>query len=171
MRREALGPLKTARETIQDCSSPIQLRAYFNTFRNKVMPRNIRKEFLDRITFFQERLGGDKFYKEQLENLLDDLEFDVKDEPQYVNIDSTGTEIDTSPYEPYSNQKCPIEEELLRELFLVTKGLKAEVLKILKTEPTYLNRKIILYDLSSYISELRRRWRKEENIGTKFKDI
>lgn len=168
-KREILGVFKSAIENIADCSTPIQLRGYFNKYRGRVLHSDIKEEFYDRIEFFRQKFEGDRFYAKQLDALADDIEFDTLSGPKYINIAKHDL-IDISAFDALSSDIRPLEESLLRELFTITNGLKSEVIKVLKTNSIVMTRKIEIYKLAKFISQLRREHRMGTNFSTQFPD-
>lgn len=168
-KKEILGFFKNAKDNIDDCSSPIQLRGYFNKYRGKVMHDDIRREFLSRIDFFKRKFEVDRFYIKQIESLLEDIEFDTTASPEFINIENHNN-IDITAFDASSESYCPVEEDLLKELFVITNGLKSEVLRVLNTNSFILGQKIDMYSLAPFISKLRKEHKSGQNLATQFPD-
>lgn len=70
--------IRAVRIKVQDCSSPMQLRAYLNKYRNYIFSQEISKVFYDRIAFFREEYRHEQLYLEACDDLEDILEFEIK---------------------------------------------------------------------------------------------
>lgn len=63
---------------VEDCSSPIQLKAYLNRYRNYVFDTEIKRIFEQRIEFFRLHCVGDGLSLKTLDDLEDMLEFEIE---------------------------------------------------------------------------------------------
>ena len=165
--------IKNVSKRVEDCSSVSQLRGCLNRYRTYVFSSELKKVFMERISFIREYHIGDQMVQNQCEDLTDDLEIEVQISQICRTSLMTGDQGSEARINPevvdFHCYSYNTDEELnaLKRIFEYFNGNKLDICRYLSVTNENLNNKINQYKLKAYLNTVRRDFR--NNLGTRMR--
>jgi len=144
---------KVIKDGVEDCTSPIQLRALLNKYTNFIISDEIFTLFKDRLLV----IGSAKKCDFLMTAICADLDEDMDDILIKMNKHKrviSDAKV-TKNFFPLCESYNANEKSFLTVVLTITNGNADEVVKILKTNKATVERKIAFYGLKRYINRKR----------------